>query len=187
MFNFNKSTFTIDEIEGSKRGALTTRLVYDNLKKNDYKLWFITNKQLSTLFYIVDDKIGTAATLAFTDSNIAMNYINSEDKLRVILAIFGNEITVARRSLFKVQEILDETNIGVLSTIAVNPNDTNGFTPVMLEYFRKMLFDNRITIDIAESMHEIENITLSYNNEEKMYEKVDNIQGSYGSMDIDQI
>lgn len=188
MLNIKKRKMTVDEIEGKSKGKLTTQLVYRDVVKNDYKLWFISHTQAPSFFYLTNSDNTSAATVAFTEVEYAMNYINKLGKKEVLLSVFGNDILLMRRSLFKVQFVMDETNESVLSTIAVNPNDITGFTPLYLDFFRKLLSENRLTLDIAEDIHNnAENKMVTYNREKRAFElsSKDVLDGGFGNLEID--
>lgn len=135
MLKKDLSKMTIKEIEGNKRGELPTKLIVNSLIENDYYLYFISNEAGNILFTCILNN-GLPGTVAFTESNIAVNYINRNDIKKTILIKLGKRLVVVKLSLLYLQNFMDES-VTPLNTIIVNPSD-DFFVPLPLQFFKSV-------------------------------------------------
>jgi len=167
MLKKDTAKLTINEIEGSKKGMLATKIVYNTIIENHFKIWFICNSPGNRLFYItINDGVG--GTVAFTDYNIAFSALNNNLFKPALLKAFGSEIILSRLSLFYVKEMLNENNVAFLGTILVNPT-REFFTPISLHFFSKLdsLKVNEYEIDL--DLEGGDYVALKYDKETMSY------------------
>ena len=156
-----------------KPGLITTRLTYNNIIDMNYRLWFLSNEAGNALFYIMLDGHEAGCTIAFTEENIGLRYINSEFVKMGLLKSFGPRVVLANMSLFYIQKILNPANATFLNVVAVNPNNKdNFFVPLQLSYFKGM-YENCCNDEatIVDS-HKQSSVFLTYNTEDSIYEVV---------------
>jgi len=169
MLKKNIDKMTIDEIENTKVGTLPVRIVYNQIIDNNYYIWLIGNTDGNKLFFAMLNDIA-GGTIGFTDSNLAVNYVNRKDVIKSLLQDFGENIVIMRMSLLHLQHILDAHNATHLATILINPT-TDFFIPIALGFFKNLVeerdykYDENLIIDNNDD----EYIVLKFDKKEKKY------------------
>jgi len=140
--------WTWEEIE-SAPGRLAAQIVFNQLIRNKFFMWFVGNVEGNQL-YTVTLSNKEKALVSFTDESIACNYINREGIIKQINESFGPKVVLVSMSLRKIDEIMQnnmtasiEMGPNVITqqlmkvpmqTIIVNPNDRDFFVPLNIPY-----------------------------------------------------
>ena len=136
--------WTWEEIE-STPGRLAAQIVFNQLIRNKFFMWFVGNVEGNQL-YTVTLSNKEKALVSFTNESIACNYINREGIIKQINESFGPKVVLVSMSLRKIDEIMQnnmtasiEMGPNVITqqlmkvpmqTIIVNPNDRDFFVPL---------------------------------------------------------
>ena len=150
-----------EEIE-NKPGRLGAQIIFNNLIKNDFYMWFIGNvdgNQLYTVTLSNEEK----AIVSFTDEYIASNYINRSDIIRQVRKSFGPKVVLVSMSLHKIDEIMKNKMTASVSmspnalvhqliktpiqTVVVNPNAHDFFIPLNIPYIMSKWNENDDVLD----------------------------------------
>ena len=140
--------WTREEIE-SAPGKLAAQIVFNQLIRNKFFMWFVGNVEGNQL-YTVTLSNKEKALVSFTEESIAGNYINREGIIGQINESFGPKVVLVSMSLRKIDEIM-QNNVAAsialgpniitqqltkspLQTIIVNPNDRDFFVPLNIPY-----------------------------------------------------
>tara|TARA_Y100000296_G_C5083038_1_gene210929 strand:- start:101 stop:715 length:615 start_codon:yes stop_codon:yes gene_type:complete len=140
--------WTREEIESSP-GRLAAQIVFNQLIRNKFCMWFIGNVEGNQL-YTVTLSNKEKALVSFTEESIASNYINREGIIEQINESFGPKVVLVSMSLRKIDDIM-QNNISAsialgpnvitqqltktpLQTVVVNPNDRDFFVPLNVPY-----------------------------------------------------
>jgi len=177
--------WTREEIEGAP-GRLAAQIVFNNLIKNDFHMWFVGNvegNQLYTVMLSNEEK----AIVGFTDERIASNYINRTNITRQIRKSFGPKVVLVSMSLHKISEIMQNNMTAQISmgpnvlmhqlikspiqTVIVNPNDHDFFVPLNIPYIMQRYQESddvmQFNIDVKKedkelSLYEIDDESKKY-------------------------
>ena len=140
--------WTCEEIEENP-GRLAAQIVFNQLIKNKFFMWFIGNVEGNQLFTVtLSNK--EKALVSFTGESIASNYINRGGIIEQINESFGPKVVLVSMSLRKIDEIM-QNNVSAsialgpnvitqqltktpLQTVVVNPNDRDFFVPLNVPY-----------------------------------------------------
>ena len=129
--------WTWEEIE-STPGRLAAQIVFNQLIRNKFFMWFVGNVEGNQL-YTVTLSNKEKALVSFTNESIACNYINREGIIKQINESFGPKVVLVSMSLRKIDEIMPNVITQQLmkvpmQTIIVNPNDRDFFVPLNIPY-----------------------------------------------------
>ena len=140
--------WTWEEIE-STPGRLAAQIVFNQLIRNKFFMWFVGNVEGNQL-YTVTLSNKEKALVSFTNESIACNYINRGGIIKQINESFGPKVVLVSMSLRKIDEIMQnnmtasiEMGPNVITqqlmkvpmqTIIVNPNDRDFFVPLNIPY-----------------------------------------------------
>ena len=140
--------WTWEEIE-STPGRLAAQIVFNQLIRNKFFMWFVGNVEGNQL-YTVTLSNKEKALVSFTNESIACNYINRKGIIKQINESFGPKVVLVSMSLRKIDEIMQnnmtasiEMGPNVITqqlmkvpmqTIIVNPNDRDFFVPLNIPY-----------------------------------------------------
>ena len=143
-------------------GKLAAQIVFNQLIKNDFYMWFVGNcegNQLYTVTLSNEEK----AIVSFTEEYIASNYINRKNIIKQISRNFGPKVVLVNMSLYKISEIM-QSNITAsiqmsphiltqqimkapIQTLIVNPNDRDFFIPLNIPYIMQKLDQHNDVLD----------------------------------------
>jgi hypothetical protein len=180
---FVKTKLIQNHKDRHKPGLITTRLTYNNIIDSNYRLWFLSNAAGNALFYIQLEGTDSGCTVAFTEEDIALRYINSDLVRKILLKSFGLSVVLSNMSLFYIQKILNPMNANFLNTVAVNPNNSdNFFVPLQLSYFRG-IYDSLEDESMIVDAHKQSSIFLNYDTDllgYKIINRTDHESDSFG-------
>ena len=173
MFEKNLTKISAADAEGPKVGLLTTQIVYNKIIDNKYKLWFISNEMGSDLHYTTLPN-GLNGTVAHTDFNMILLYVNRENVKKVLMRRFGQILVIPKISPFSLTKLLNPLNIIHLGNVFVNPTH-DFFVPIALMAFRDVDIEKFLGDDfiIDGTGDEGEFVVVKYNRETKKYETQD--------------
>ena len=150
-----------EEIE-KHPGKLAAQIIFNQLIKNDFYMWFVGNcegNQLYTVTLSNEEK----AIVSFTEEYIASNYINRKNIIKQISRNFGPKDELVNMSLYKINEIMQNNmtasvqmgpNIltqqlmkSPIQTLVVNPNDHDFFIPLNIPYIMQKFDQHNDVLD----------------------------------------
>ena len=164
-----------EEIE-NKPGRLGAQIIFNNLIKNDFYMWFIGNldgNQLYTVTLSNEEK----AIVSFTEEYIASNYINRRAIIKQINKNFGPKVVLVSMSIQKINEIMKNNMTASVSmgqdiltqqlikspieTVIVNPNDHDFFIPINIPYIIRYCEESQDEESLILSVEDDKNKDLS--------------------------
>ena len=175
MFEKNMEKLTTDEIENSRRGELSAKIVYNTIIDNNYNLWFICNEDGTSIFHVGLTNTNEGGVVGWTSLPLCLKYINRKVVKKVLLKAFGSSLVLSKMSLFHLRNMLSPFNVGVLGTVIVNPCEDNFFVPIPLTYFPSIQNNKEEDLELNLNIDDNEYANVEYNKETKEYETTDNI------------
>jgi len=164
-----------EEIE-NKPGRLGAQIIFNNLIKNNFYMWFVGNLEGNQL-YTVTLSNEEKAIVAFTEEYIASNYINRRDSIQQINRNFGPKVVLVSMSIQKINEIMQNNmtssiSMGLnmltqqlikspLETVIVNPNNHDYFMPINIPYIVGCCEESQDEESLILSVEDDENKDLS--------------------------
>ena len=174
MFEKNMEKLTTDEIENSRRGELSAKIVYNTIIDNNYNLWFICNDDGSSIFHVGLTNTNEGGVIGWSSLQLCLRYVNRRVVKKVLLKAFGSSLILSKMSLFHLRNMLNPFNAGVLGTIIVNPCEDNFFVPIPLTYFPATGKSKEEDLELDLDIDDNEYVNVEYNKETKEYETTDN-------------
>lgn len=167
-------SLSVDEIERSP-GTLSAKIIFNALIDNGLKVWLISS-EAQTFFYVQlqtkEAQEPSFATVAFTQEEIALSYVNRNPVQSILLRIFGKKVFIVGIKLTCLQDVLNPLNFNTLSKLIVNPNSKDFFVPLPLSYIKQMV-DNKVLLYDPVNDANMEVTEMEFNKEERVYEIVE--------------
>jgi len=172
MWKIDNSKKSYKEIE-KQPGKLSAQITMNTLVQNKFKLWFIGSPMGDRLFNIILTN-GISTTPAWTSYGICKSFINRENMKLSVLKIFGKNVVAVKMSLFHLQSALNPMNVDALEHLIINPNSSDFFIPFPMLDFQESYFRGKFDSLVDSTIKEIKAKFLQFNDEERLFEEIQN-------------
>ena len=133
-----------------------------------YKLWMIGHVNGVSLFNMkISDE--TMAVTTFTESDLAISFLNKKKIRNTLLRNFGKRIVLVGTTIMHMQNMVNPANHEYLSNIIINPHASGDFfIPLPMSYINNLVEKNILEYDPDEDA-DYDIIELIYDYSKKEY------------------
>lgn len=151
MIEADEDKLSYEEYE-KKPGMLSAKIIYNQLVKNNYRVFAIGHINGNLLFNVAVGKDNYATTL-FTTKEIALAFINKSEIKKMLYKNYGKIVVLLDTSLSQLCLFVNPSNMHYLNVAIINPNRSDFFIPINMSYFAKLVMEDKILKNQSEDFN----------------------------------